>query len=146
MRLSKQIEKLPDPYKRKMKALCQKYEKEQSDIKAKIEALTRSVDDNSDEILPPEERKRWLKQTEQVINDTLEKCFKLLLQLKKNTNKMRPDKDPEVLRRWLFSHFEKPYPTPEEKEELANQSGYTKKQVRPTDLLLQGFSSLLLST
>ena len=36
LRLSKQIEKLPDPYKRKMKALCQKYEKEQSDIKAKI--------------------------------------------------------------------------------------------------------------
>lgn len=43
-------------------------------------------------------------------------------------------KDPEVLKTWLLNHFEKPYPSPAEKAELAKQSGYSKKQVSGTYL------------
>ena len=113
-----------------MRDLCQKYEKQQSEIKGKMEALAHSVDSWSKEkILPMEDQKKWTKQSEAIINNTLEQCLQLLHQLKKNTNKVIPSKDPDVLREWLFNHFEKPYPTPAEKAKLAKLSGYTKKQV-----------------
>lgn len=129
LKLSKQIEQLPEPYKTKMRDLCQKYEKQQSQIKGRIDALIHSVDGVNQEVLPATDQLKWKRQSELVINKTLEKCIELLHQLKKNTNKVVPVKDAEVLRKWLFSHFEKPYPTPAEKANLAKLSGYTKKQV-----------------
>ena len=114
-----------------MKALCQKYEKEQSEIKGKMEALSLSEDGMGQHFMEEKDQKQWLQKTDDLIKSTLEKCLVMLQQLKRNTNKAVPDKDPEVLRAWLFSHFENPYPTPSDKEELAKQSGYTQKQVRP---------------
>lgn len=129
LKLSKQIEQLPEPYQSKMKELCQKYEKQQSQIKGRIDTLIYSVDGVNQEVLAAGDQKKWKRQSEMVINNTLEKCIELLQELKRNTNKVVPVKDPEPLRKWLFSHFEKPYPTPVEKANLAELSGYTKKQV-----------------
>ena len=129
MKLSKQINKLPEPYKSKMKALCQQKEKEQSEIKAKMERVTLSTDGMRQPFLSIEDKRRWTKQSEDLVNATLENCLHMLQQLKRNTNKVAPEKDPDVLRTWLHEHFDNPYPTSAEKDKLAEQSGYTKKQV-----------------
>ena len=38
MKLSKQIDRLPEPYKAKMRSICHKYETNMSELKAKMEA------------------------------------------------------------------------------------------------------------
>ena len=129
MKLSKQIDRLPEPYKAKMRSICHKYETNMSELKAKMEALSVSVDGMKQPFLSQDDQKAWVGKSEDLIKSTLEKCLRMLQQLKRNTNRAVPEKDPEVLRRWLFDHFESPYPTPADKEELARQSGYTPKQV-----------------
>ena len=129
LKLSKQIDRLPEPYKAKMRSICHKYETNMSELKAKMEALSVSVDGMKQPFLSQDDQKAWVGKSEDLIKSTLEKCLRMLQQLKRNTNRAVPEKDPEVLRRWLFDHFESPYPTPADKEELARQSGYTPKQV-----------------
>jgi len=44
-------------------------------------------------------------------------------------NRSLPNESLEILRSWLYDHFDHPYPTEEDKEMLAQQTKLTKSQV-----------------
>ena len=129
LHLSKQIEKLPEPYKTEMKAHMKAHEKQQSKIRSRMEALALSEDGMKQKFLPDEDRKEWADKVDALIAKTLQETLGLIQKIKRNANARVPEKDPEVLREWLFENFENPYPTSEDKARLADLSGYTKKQV-----------------
>ena len=176
LKLSKQIERLPEPYKGKAKAICIKYEKEQSDLIERINARLFFLNAPGgggnvgggggggasgarggpskppaanlqappsvpvpDARLSPEaaaaaaaaaaSSEEWSGKSRALVHASLQKCYEHLLELKRHMAN-NAQKDPQVLRDWLFAHFEKPYPSADEKVALAKASGYTKKQVR----------------
>lgn len=49
--------------------------------------------------------------------------------IKKSTRATLPDSSIRVLKKWLFDHFDRPYPSIQEKEELAVQTGLKPCQV-----------------
>ena len=110
LHLSKQIEKLPEPYKTQMKAHMKAHEKEQSKIRSRMEALALSEDGMKQKFLPDEDRKEWADKADALIAKTLQEILSLIQKIKRNANARVPEKDPEVLREWLFETLRTPIP------------------------------------